>query len=238
MNTLFIIAAGIGTRMGIDIPKALVPFNGQPFIMDTIEKVRHKFGKIYIVINENHLYFWDELHFPENVTLLEIKSGRGDGHAVREALQSLNKIPGDITVMWGDVYLDEPKIIDELLQKDLTHALVPCERISNPYVTICTTKNDHVTHALFSKYGETTEFGLHDMSIFRFHGPYLNKALNALHRSFDRGGVYMTQGKELSTLFVFHYLWNKGIPATAYETAYRTMSFNTQSELNEIMELI
>ncbi len=234
MNTLFIIAAGNGTRLGLDIPKALVPFHGRHFIFDTLDKVKYEYAKIYIVINKNHFGDWCGLKFPPNVEMLAIESGRGDGHAVREALRILPKIPYDITIMWGDVFLRDPEIIDELLEQDLSHGLVPCEYVSNPYVCIKTDMKNNITHALFSKYGEHDILGYHDLSIFRFCGPLLYKVLNALHRSYDRGGIYMTPGKELSTLFAFHYMHNKGVPAKAYTSSYRTQSFNTMEELKEI----
>jgi NDP-sugar pyrophosphorylase family protein len=258
---LYIIAAGKGSRMGGSLPKALVPINGtEPCLTTTLKQIGNKFLNVFLVVNTDIIEIWEKylrtqvdyteypLDYARNVTLVPIKSGLGDGHAVMSALESVvaelgktkstPKFSDDIVVCWGDVFFPHAELIDELLSRPLKNGLFPVVREDNPYVTLITNSDMKCISADFSKYGENHPTGFHDQSIFRFNRNLLSQTLYTLHDAYWKNGRYMTPGGELSLLHTFHYLYNTESPASVYETDYPTLSFNTPEEVADIQKEI
>ena len=255
---LYIIAAGKGSRMGGSLPKALIPItDNEPCLTTTLKQIGHKFLNVFIVVNVDIIDVWkkymEEISFSShpftlNVTLVPIKSGLGDGHAVMSALdhgihelgkKKLSpKFSNDIVICWGDVFFPNAELIDELVSRPLEYGVFPVVREDNPYVTLLTNEVMQCVSADFSKYGEKHPTGFHDQSVFRFNRHTLLHALYTLHNAFWKNGRYMTPGGELSLLHTFHYLFNEDTPADVYETDYPTLSFNTPEEVAEIQKEI
>lgn len=248
--TLFIIAAGKGSRMKINLPKALVPITDEPCLTTTLQQIGSKFEKVVIVTNIDIQKTWAS-YFKEtgtkypglldNVSNMPISSGLGDGHAVLKALQQLpgpNHADDEIVVAWGDIFFANPGIIDELLSaSSIYHSgFIPAIKEDNPYVTLLVDDFMRCRSADFSKYGENHEHGFHDQSVFKFKQTVIKSALTSLHNSLWKNGRYMTQGGELSLLHAFHYLYNSGTPLKVYQTDYPTMSFNTPEEVAHIQQ--
>jgi len=257
MNTdLFIIAAGKGSRMGGNIPKALVPITDIPNLTTTLQQIGHKFNNIFIIINELITEQWDQYRreteklFPTlidntRVYFVPIKSGLGDGHAVMRGLKratDYSVVSDDIVICWGDVFLPFCQTVDELLSKRYAgnhiSGFIPAVRKDNPYVTLLVDEHMSCMSADFSKYGENHPSGFHDQSIFRFDKKVILNALFNLHTCFWKNGRYITPGGELSLLHAFHILHNTERPAQVYETDYPTRSFNTPEEVALIQEEI
>lgn len=243
---LYIIAAGKGSRMGGNVPKALVPITNEPNLTTTLKQIGNKFKNVFIVTNEDIQDQWvkyfaslDESLF-SNVTNISIRSGLGDGHAVLNALkQTTNYFNHEIVVVWGDVFFPFGEIIDELLTMPANgRGLIPAKKVDNPYVTIITDDQLRIKSADFSKYNEIHAHGFHDQSVFRFNKPLIIETLTTLHDSLWKNGQYLTQSGELSLLYAFHYLQNIGKPLQLYETCYPTLSFNTPQEVQHIQKEI
>lgn len=247
MADLFIIAAGLGSRMGGDLPKALVPINQDiPCLTTTLQQAHGKFDNIFVVTNKLCQTPWvkyftslkaSDPHLIKNVKNIPISSGLGDGHAVGRALIETKNLSdnGDIVVMWGDVFVPNAELFDELLATPLTQSgLIPVVREDNPYVTLLTDERMNCMAADFSKYGESHPTGFHDQSVFRFTRWEIARALNHLDVVLWKNGRYITPGGELSLLHTFHYLYNYKYPLQVYETRYPTMSFNTPEEVKTI----
>lgn len=249
---LYIIAAGKGSRMGGNIPKALVPINDQPCLTTTLQQVGHKFKNVFVVTNELLSIEWasyfkslDQNYksLCRNVTNIPISSGLGDGHAVMRALETAEKLEGtshDVVILWGDAFIEHAELVDELLSMNIRQysGIIPAVREANPYVSLLVDSDMSCISADFSKYGESHPTGFHDQSIFRFNRGELLKSLRVLHTCFWKGGRYITQGGELSMLYVFHYLYNTCDAAVVYETSYPTKSFNTPEEVALIQQEI
>lgn len=243
---LYIVAAGKGSRMGGNVPKALVPITDEPNLTTTLKQIGSKFQKVFVVTNVNIQDQWSKYFLdmaePEseellhNVVNVPIQSGLGDGHAVMSALQQTNDYMNhEIVIAWGDVFFQHGQIIDELLaQPQNGVGTVPAVMKENPYVTLLSDDKLRIISADFSKHGESHPTGFHDQSVFRFHRYALRDALADLHNALWKNGRYITPGGELSLLYVFHYLYNKHKPAIVYETNYPTLSFNTVEEVQAI----
>lgn len=253
MADLYIIAAGKGSRMQTNIPKALVPITDEPCLTTTLQQIGSKFQNVFIVTNEMIQDQWKtyfeqtKSNYPSllsNVVNVAISSGLGDGHAVLMAftkiaeMKNISKVNDDIVIAWGDVFFAQAEIIDELLSKPMYGSgLIPAVREENPYVTLLVDTEMQCISADFSKYGENHPSGFHDQSVFRFHKESLWDALVNLHYAFWKNGRYITPGGELSLLYSFHYLHNNknnNSSVQVYETDYPTMSFNTPQEVASI----
>ena len=257
---LYIIAAGKGSRMNSNLPKALVPIVDEPCLTTTLKQIGHKFKHVFIVTNaliqSEWTTYFRKVHemYPSllsNVTNLPIVSGLGDGHAVLWGFaKARNEIEprsakmncilnDDVVIAWGDVFFPDARIIDELLEQPLNcSGIIPAVREENPYVTLLVDNHMQCLSADFSKYGENHPSGFHDQSVFRFRRSVIWDALSTLHDSFWKNGRYITQGGELSTLYAFHYLYNSEHPTLVYETDYPTLSFNTAEEVVAIQQEI
>lgn len=252
-SDLYIIAAGKGSRMGGSVPKALVPIaDGEPSLTTLLKQVVSKFDSVFVITNAVIQDQWDAYFDQLDPTLIEnvvhnvpISSGLGDGHAVMQGLGAVENafrhrgLHDDIVICWGDVFIPDNRIVDELLAKPLGESgVIPVVREDNPYVTLLTDERMWISSVDFSKYGEKHPTGFHDQSIFRFKRSVLWNALRTLHDAYWKGGRYITQGGELSTLYAFHYLSNICRPAMAYETDFPTLSFNTPEEVAAIQREI
>lgn len=254
MTDLFIIAAGKGSRMQANVPKALVPItDNEPCLTTTLQQIGNKFKNVIVVTNEAIDAQWasyfeeTDKRYPgllDNVHNVPISSGLGDGHAVLNGMLEAEKrgisSSKEVVIAWGDVFFANPEIIDEMLSQFNAYSVgaVPAVYKQNPYVALQVDENMFCKSADFSKYGEFHESGYHDQSVFRFKKDTLQNSLLALHNAFWKNDHYMTPGGELSMLYVFHHLYNSNERVIVYPTSYPTLSFNTPEEVSHIqMEL-
>jgi NDP-sugar pyrophosphorylase family protein len=246
MADLVIIAAGNGTRMGdVSIPKILYPILGDCNLDRTYRylKLGEKpvINKLYVAIKEeDELQFQNHIKekgFSDDVVLLPIKSGLGDGHAVLESLKLIYKdevlYTDDLVIMWGDCVLTSADIISEVLDKPSSFPLIfPVIKEVEPYVWF-KKEDDKVVSANFSKRGEIIEEGFHDQSIFRINSYCILTKLLELHNTQWRNNSYMFNN-ELNFLHLIHYLHNCNMRAEMYETKFNTYSFNTVVQAQDI----
>lgn len=243
---LYIVAAGDGSRMRVNVPKALVPIADEPCLTTTLQQIGHKFRKVFIVTNVVVLHQWLAYFrdlattYPElagSVVNVPIASGLGDGHATLQGMLEAEKmtetaLSEDIVVTWGDVFFPSGDIIDEVLSMDGGGSgILPAVRENNPYVSLLVDEQMRCIAADFSKYGERNPIGFHDQSVFRFVLSRIRRSLCDLHNALWKNGRYITPGGELSLLHSFHHLYNSQDPAYVYETDFPTLSFNTVEEV-------
>lgn len=250
---LYIIAAGAGSRLGGNVPKALIPITDEPCLTTTFKQIGHKFAHVFVVINNMVTEQWEQYQstlaqehpaLTKNVVFIPISSGLGDGHAVLQGFLGVQNLKdtrpvsmfsNDVVIMWGDVFIQHAELFDELMSRPLQGSgLIPAVREETPYVTLLVDDYMHCMSADFSKYGENHPTGLHDQSVFRFSRETLWHVLTVLSAAFWKNEKYITPGGELSLLHAFHYLYNVQQAVEVYETHYPTCSFNTPAEVASI----
>jgi len=250
---LYIIAAGRGSRMKSDTPKALVTIDGEPCLTSTLLQIGHKFRKVFVVTNILLREQWAEYFaglqttYPDlsgSVFQLPIKSGLGDGHATLEGIMAAERlghgpVARDLVVAWGDVFFPHAAIIDELLSVDRKGpGLLPAVHEPHPYVALMVNEHMQCLSAEHSKFGEQQLVGYHDQSVFRFEASRLHACLRELHNALWKNGRYIAPDGELSLLYSFHHFYNARDPAYVYETKYPTRTFNTVEEVVAIQREI
>lgn len=249
---LYIVAAGKGSRIQLDVPKALIPILQEPCLTTTLRHSAGKFRSMFVITNVLRRHQWRSYfanlseNYPElakRTVDVPIESGLGDGHATLRGLLEVEKtvdcLSQEIVVAWGDVFVPSPQIFDEILSKPRKGSgLLPAVEEGNPYVSLLVDEEMRCLAADFSKHGELHDSGFHDQSIFRFERVHLRNSLLALHQALWKNGRYISPGGELSLLYSFHHLYNSDAPAYVYETKYSTWSFNTIDEVAAIQRNI
>jgi len=259
-HDLWIIAAGKGTRMGdINIPKALVEINGKSNLENTLNLVAHKFRKVFVIVSHEAEDYVSEAVYDthvgfhaNNIKIIGIESGGGDGKAVLEAFEKVSKsfdVTPQAVILWGDAHLRSAEIVDEMLERLKSPAassiIIPAVLEYRPYVAINTSLiADRVDMSVamsadFIKFGEVRDEGWHDQSIFGVTWNSVASALQEMRYSalkIDQDGhvKFTTQSGELTFLNIVHYLYNIGDPSYVYETKHPLMGYNTQAEVEKI----
>ncbi len=254
MFDILIVAAGNGTRMGENsLPKILTPINGIPNIQHSIEKISKckEIGKIFIITNKRNRdiiskevdkmipYYGHDLI--DAIFIIEIESGRGDGHAILEGyklIEKKHKLTEMIFIIWGDAYLTSNNIfvdcVTEYRKTPKRPMYVPVINEKNPYVTFIVDKEMNSIAADFSKRGENHLTGFHDQCVFLCDTKKIIGGLNALNSSYLKNGRYITESGELTFLYLIHYFYNINTLVKAFITDSPVLSFNTLSDVIEL----
>ena len=88
-----VVAGGLGTRMGSEVPKQFLTLKGKPILVHSIEKFL-SVDQLILVLPKNHLERWQELKkefFPE----VEIQTAIGGSSRTESVISGLSLIPDD-----------------------------------------------------------------------------------------------------------------------------------------------
>ena len=113
-NKLYIIAAGLSSRMG-GYPKHLciIDDKGTTNIENTLSLASMHYDEIVVVLNKMLAseYAVKTIAIAEkyNAKVKFIESGKGDGHAIYEAIKD-EKDYKKVTCIWGDTYFSDSHI--------------------------------------------------------------------------------------------------------------------------------
>lgn len=224
-----IVCAGKQTRFKSQTPKALIKLKDECLLDINIKVMSKLCDEIYVVVShENKDYF-------NNYKTIEIESGFGCGDAVMKALQSLDIKNDDYAcIAWGDTLLTDT-IIDSLIEpislgyNSIPCIFIPCTYEEHPYVLL---DNGRV---YFSKYGEETYSGFHDLSTFYGNAMLLRNYLEVLSRIYMVDGKYVNKhGNEMNFLDVFN---DTCLDYCIIDVkGYKDKSFNTLEDLSKLEE--
>lgn len=137
-SKLYIIAAGLASRMG-GYPKHLCAIDdkGTTNIENTLSLASMYYDEIVVVINKMLASEYAVKTFviaeKYNAKVKFIESGKGDGHAVYEAIKD-EKDYKEVTCIWGDTYFSDSHIFQSRINVDLL--TVVCSKEISPYCYI------------------------------------------------------------------------------------------------------
>ena len=137
-SKLYIIAAGLASRMG-GYPKHLCAIDDKDTtnIENTLSLASMHYDKIVVVLNKMLAseYAVKTIAIAEkyNAKVKFIESGKGDGHAVYEAIKD-EKDYKEVTCIWGDTYFSDNHIFQSTIHSDLL--TVVCSKEISPYCYI------------------------------------------------------------------------------------------------------
>lgn len=137
-NKLYIIAAGLASRMG-GYPKHLCIIDDKDTtnIENTLSLASMHYDEIVVVLNKMLAseYAVKTIVIAEkyNAKVKFIESGKGDGHAVYEAIKD-EKDYKEVTCIWGDTYFSDNHIFQLTIHSDLL--TVVCSKEISPYCYI------------------------------------------------------------------------------------------------------
>lgn len=113
---IVILAAGGGTRMRSAIPKPLHKIGGKPMLEKVVEAAKKLTPeKIYVIYGNGGNKVKDAMSYLD-VTWVQQKQQLGTGHAVLQAMPQINP-DSRVLVLYGDVPLICPKLLEELVNK-------------------------------------------------------------------------------------------------------------------------
>ena len=219
---IYFIAAGKGSRMNSELPKALHKVDGIPNIVRNINMINDDYR---VVINVSDIDIFSQ--YIDADKIYHINSGLGSGHAIMQL-----HLEDDDIIIWGDAVILNTDIIEEI--KKTEGCSIPLKHTDNPYVNFLCDKRLNIKEVLFSKYGEKSSHGLQDVCIFKVTKDIIEH-LNAVHNATWKGR-YITESNEFEFHYIMHYKYNIHKPAKGYITQYPNSieSYNTKSELKQI----
>lgn len=124
-----VLAAGLGKRMGLDLPKVVVSTRERPLIQHVLQSASALSPERIVVVTGHKREFVEEavkdgaeagLYSGEKITFMVQERQRGTGDAVRSALPALDGFTGTIVILYGDVPLIKTKTLEALLTRHHT----------------------------------------------------------------------------------------------------------------------
>ncbi len=103
---VIVLAAGLGTRTKVSLPKVLLPLCGRTLLSTVLHSVRQlRPSRTVLVLHHGKDRVEKSLDEFEGIETVDQGEPRGTGHAVQVAMQALQGFDGDILVLYGDVPL-------------------------------------------------------------------------------------------------------------------------------------
>lgn len=137
-----ILAAGMGTRLGRQIPKPLTILNNKRSILDfAVEKIsKHlSMDDIFVVVGykkEMIMEKYPDLNFIHNENYKKTNTSKS-------LLKALKKINEDVLFLNGDIFFDE-EVVLRLITNSNSCVLVDNKKCSEEEVKYTTDKNGHI----------------------------------------------------------------------------------------------
>ena len=103
---VIVLAAGLGTRTKVALPKVLLSACGRTLldsVLDTVEGLHP--DRTVVVVHHGKDLVLKSLRDPDRITVVDQGEPKGTGHAVQVAVEALDGFVGDVLVVYGDVPL-------------------------------------------------------------------------------------------------------------------------------------
>ena len=234
-NMLIIIAAGNGTRLGINIPKIFIPIDDDVSNFNKIISLNHIYDKIIIVLSKKGLEYSRKFIIPKHVIIFMQEEAMGVKQAIEIALENSNILNyNSITLQWGD----QPFFTDDYRKKFISKhisdkILIPLVLKENPYV--CFIFDEEKLKILEKRENENMpNIGFKDIGLFIFSPIRLLEMMSNLSK-FPVIGKITNEIRFLKAFEIFHE--KKYINYTIDFPSYFELGFNTKEELTLVEKM-
>lgn len=240
--TALLPAAGRGSRLGYQGPKALYPLGDKPLLQILMEKLEPITDETVVVINPEHTglfkSFSDNTGFKPSYAFQEQPTGMGDAILIGAEKAGSAGANRDILIIWGDQVTANPRT---LLQSLLYHQhcgsgmdlTFPTCRLENPYIHFETSVDGKVTSLAQRREGdEMPRIGNNDCGVFIAR---LEILINEL-KQFREVAAPGTETREFNFLPFVVWLAEKGYKVAALPLAVplETIGVNTEEDARNI----
>ena len=251
-DTIAIIpCAGKGSRMDVRLgPKALRRINGICSLDSIIQSISAFVREVMIIIDSSEASirafnkFLTASNFPEvNIKLIPIEGGKGDGDAIFHGINSIeNKHTANILIVWGDVFIHNPKFIKKCLDifsniNEEIKFFIPTFTAVKPYVAFERDFEGYAKKVFFKRKNEVFDFVEQDLCPFFLQQEFFLKYAGLFRKEYlNDSGEYKTYNNEFNLLEFINYLFKQKQKVLASNMGKRDFvsSFNSEAELKEI----
>lgn len=112
---VIVLAAGLGTRTKVSVPKVLLPLCGRTMLTTVLDAVGAlEPTRTVVVLHHGKDQVEAAIADRQGLTLVDQGTPRGTGHAVQVAVDAIPDFEGDVLVVYGDVPLMTTETLAEL----------------------------------------------------------------------------------------------------------------------------
>lgn len=240
---IIILAAGKGTRMRSELPKALMPVKGKPMIKHLLDKIDLlRFNVPYIVVGHNKEKIINELG--DKYHYITQKEQLGTGHAVNTVRSSIKNRTKSIVILYGDHPFVSAKTIKNLAEKqDKTKTKIVMATVKVPdfkdwranflgFSRVIRDKNGMIIKTIEKKDSTEKERRIKEVNpcYFCFDSKWLWLHLKKLRKNNIQKEYYLTDLIKIAT--------KQGIKIESIEIdAHEALGANSREELEILEEL-
>jgi molybdopterin-guanine dinucleotide biosynthesis protein A len=183
MISLVIPAAGSGTRMQQELPKALTRFGNSTFLEWQINKFKHIADEIYVIIASKDLDKFEEFRriHDLNFKIVLQKEGKGSYFAIQAVIELISS---DLTLIcWADQIGLSKSLILETVNKiriSKSEGLIPLIFIAKPYVRANLDDESNLLGWEYRREGAEPDNGYSDLGFFAFKTDSLKLSMRTI----------------------------------------------------------
>jgi len=171
MISLVIPAAGTGTRMQQELPKALTRFGNSTFLQWQINKFKHIADEIYVIIASKDLDKFEEYRRVNdlNFKIVLQKEGKGSYFAIQAVIELISS--DLILICWVDQIGLSKSLILETVNKikiSKSEGLIPLIYLAKPYVRANLDDESNLLGWEYRREGAEPDYGYSDLGFFAF----------------------------------------------------------------------
>jgi len=234
-----ILAAGIGKRMGTDLPKVLLPFHGRPMVQWVVESAEASgIQRVIVVVGHKGDLVIEALN-GYGVEFVWQREQLGTGHAVMQAVDLIRLHLGPLLVLLGDVPALRPETIQNLVAlhftKDAAATILTAE-LADPsgYGRIVRGASGTVAAIVEDRDAVDKVKSIKEINtgLICFSTPQLIRTLGELRRDNSQGEYYLTDCVKL--------LVGEGLCVLGHkaENPHEAAGVNSPAQLDELERLI
>ncbi len=235
---VLIVAAGRGTRSGLDYPKTLFPIKGKPILVRIIESLSFYDSKPVIVVSPSGLdpikNCLSEYGLQAKLAIQPNPNGMGDAVLCAEKYMDAE----NVLLIWGDIPFIQPRTVESLIKnhfKSNSSFTFITRIVDCAYTMVIRNQKGGVSNVIESREKNIIKpsAGERDIGLFVFKKTVV---MNMLRKELSGkwGGV---TGEHGFLYIISHLVLKKiGVTALPLATELDLVSFNSMNDIEKYLE--